>query len=156
MSEFVWLVHDAAGQPPRPLRMDEIRHRAARLGWRRRVGLLFVGIGVVGGIGAPTGLTLLPAGERQAQVETIEVDRDRREPPSVAARPEQAESAPPAASSDRIGAPPSPDASVHAPAVEQAPPQAGQTQYDEPGSGAPGQPYDPDEGVPQQTGCNVV
>lgn len=109
MTEFARLLRDAAGQPPRPLKMDAIHHRAARRTLRRRVGLGLVGLGALAGIGAPAGLSVLPAGDRPADVETIGIDEGRHQPtPStglVEPRPSQ-ETTPTSAVSARLDSTP--------------------------------------------------
>ncbi len=76
MSDFIHLLKDAAGAPPAPLNMQEVRRRAARLGQRRwRLWLTsLIALGV------PAGGVLLPASDRPTQPDQVEIDRDQRQP----------------------------------------------------------------------------
>jgi hypothetical protein len=82
MNEFAQLLKDAAGQPPRPLNMVAVRQRAARQGRRRRAGVWLWAAVAALGIGVPTGVSLVPSGDRPTDVRSIENDRDTRRPPA--------------------------------------------------------------------------
>jgi DNA-binding beta-propeller fold protein YncE len=86
MGEFAQLIKGAAGEPPRPLDMAAVRARAARLGVRRRAGLWLLATLAALGIGVPTGVSLVPSGDRPADVRTVDDDRDpaRPDPDGVA------------------------------------------------------------------------
>lgn len=94
MSEFAQLIKDAAGEPPRPLDMAAVRHRAGRLGMRRRARVGLWTFVAVLGIGVPTGvgLSLVPANDRPAELRVIDSDErsgtdktDRAVTPAVGA-----------------------------------------------------------------------
>lgn len=79
MTEFARLLRDAAGQPPRPLPMAAIYHRAARRSLRRRVGFGLAVLAALAGLGGPAGVSVLTTGDRPAHVDAVRIE-DRREP----------------------------------------------------------------------------
>lgn len=80
MSEFRHLLHDAAGEPPRPLNMAAVRERAARIGAARRLRFWLITATGVLGLAVPVTGALVTSGSEPSRVETIDDDRDDNAP----------------------------------------------------------------------------
>ena len=79
------VLHAAAAEPRRPVDMYMLRAEASRPAWRRRIGLLIAGLGVVG-LAAVPGLNLSPAGHDDQRVDTSVPRIDDGSPPQPSAQ----------------------------------------------------------------------